>query len=82
MSTISTKDMRNAISTIYVSPKWKRDVENMPDHQVVAIYYRFLNSGKFNEKPKKPKFSKAGQRRKLGVYDDAANYETEQLKMF
>ena len=44
---MSVEQMRCAISDAYKnSDNWKRKVLYMSDEQVIAIYYRFLNSGK------------------------------------
>ena len=46
-------EMRVAISKVYAGKKWKYKVDRMPDYQVIAIYFSFLESGKFNKKPAK-----------------------------
>ena len=48
--------MRNEIEKVYPGDSWKRKVALMDDNQVIAVYYKFLNSGKFAAKPvcKKP----------------------------
>lgn len=49
-------DMRNDISKVYLNTSWKKRVAHMPDKQVMAIYYSFLEKGKFGHVPKpKPK---------------------------
>lgn len=40
--------MRKAISRVYNSPRWFNRVAKMPDNQVIAIYYSFLEQGRFN----------------------------------
>lgn len=39
---------REAVKSIYKSPKWTRRVNTMEDDQVVAIYKRFKKQGKVN----------------------------------
>ena len=56
----SVNEMRRMISSVYDSPKWREKVRCMPDGQVKAIYYSFLESGKFEEKEKKKKESVGG----------------------
>lgn len=51
---MTVQQMRNKIISVYEGMAWRRRVENMPDDQVIAIYYRFLEDGKFNQ-PKKKK---------------------------
>lgn len=43
--------MREMIRDAYPGPAWKDRVSRMPDDQVIAVYYNFLRSGKFNPKP-------------------------------
>lgn len=50
---MSVEEMRVAIAKVYSGEAWKRKVRNMPDYQVMAIYFSFLETGKF-DKPKKP----------------------------
>ena len=44
--------MRAAIASVYSGEKWKRKVQNMPEDQIIAVYYSFLENGRFNSKPK------------------------------
>lgn len=39
MSYISVDYMRSEISKMYPGPSWRKKVQNMPDNQVMAIYY-------------------------------------------
>lgn len=49
-------EMRNDISKVYLNTSWKKKVARMPDKQVMAIYYSFLEKGRFGHVPKpKPK---------------------------
>lgn len=41
--------MRGAIIKVYDSDSWKRKVRAMYDDQVIAVYYKFLRTGKFKE---------------------------------
>ncbi len=44
---MSVEQMRCAVADAYnKSENWKKKVMNMSDAQVIAIYYRFLSSGK------------------------------------
>ena len=49
--------MRSDISKVYLNTSWKKKVARMPDKQVMAIYYSFLETGKFGHVPRpiKPK---------------------------
>lgn len=49
---MTVSEMRAAIIKIYPNATWKFRVERMSDSQVIAIYYKFKEGGKFN-KPKK-----------------------------
>lgn len=40
--------MREIISRCYKSDSWKNRCRKMNDGQVVAIYYKFLETGKFS----------------------------------
>lgn len=46
---MSIEQMRDAISKVHKSHWWKSKVANMPDNQVIAIYYSFLERGEFKE---------------------------------
>lgn len=48
---MTVEEMRVAIAKVYKGDGWKRKVHNMPDYQVTAIYFSFLEAGKF-DKPK------------------------------
>lgn len=50
--------MRSQISKVYDGPRWKARVNLMPDNQVIAIYYSFLRTGKFDKKEVKKLMSK------------------------
>jgi hypothetical protein len=51
MASITIDDARYIIGNVYDTKTWKQRVRTMPDNQVLAIYYSFLEKGKFN-KPK------------------------------
>lgn len=40
--------MRSKISQVYPYPKWTERVKWMPDNQVMAIYYKFRDEGRFD----------------------------------
>lgn len=44
---MSIEQMRCAVADAYKnSENWQKKVANMSDSQIIAIYHRFLNSGK------------------------------------
>jgi hypothetical protein len=53
MAYASVDDMRYIISRVYPSDKWRSRVRRMSDNQVCAIYFSFLEQGKFDKKPVK-----------------------------
>ena len=52
MAYISVDDARYFVMNQYRNPTWIQKVRNMPDKQVIAIYFSMLETGRFN-KPKK-----------------------------
>ena len=44
--------MRAAIASVYSGEKWKKRVHNMPEDQIIAIYYSSLANGRFDSKLK------------------------------
>lgn len=46
---LSVDQMRDKISNVYESVSWKDKVRKMWDGQVIAIYFCFLQEGKFEE---------------------------------
>ena len=48
---VSVNDARYVVMNQYHNPTWRKKVRNMPDKQVLAIYFSMLESGKF-DKPK------------------------------
>jgi hypothetical protein len=40
---------RQYVANLYDGPKWKKQVEKMPDEQIVAIYLKHLNDGEMPE---------------------------------
>lgn len=44
--------MRAAIASVYSGEKWKQKVRDMPEDQIIAVYYSFLENGRFDSKPK------------------------------
>lgn len=46
-------EMRKKIKTVYGNPTWDRKVDNMPDNQVIAIFYNMKEKGKLNKTSKK-----------------------------
>lgn len=47
---MSTDQMRSEISKVYPGKKWSDKVKKMSDNQVIAIYRKFLQEGKFTKK--------------------------------
>lgn len=61
MSYMDVDNMRSMIANVYDSSSWRCRVAAMSDNQVIAVYYSFLEKGKFDR----------GRRRKAPVIDDA-----------
>lgn len=40
---------RQHVSDLYAGPKWKKQVEKMPDDQVTAIYLKHMDDGSMPE---------------------------------
>ena len=55
MPSYSVNEMRRMISKVYDSPKWREKVRCMYDNQVIAIFYAFLERGRFDKKDAKMK---------------------------
>lgn len=73
MASISVDVMRREISKVYKGPAWKEKVRHMADNQVIAVYYSFCKTGKF-DKPKKihnEKPRESVQANEPGVYFQA-----------
>lgn len=64
---MTLEQMRSKIASVYNSPKWIARVSTMPENQIVAIYYSFERSGKFEKKPTLRKKSNSG--RQLTIFD-------------
>lgn len=43
---VTVEEMRKYIATKYDSPEWKKQVKDMPDNQVMAIYFKFQGKKK------------------------------------
>ena len=50
MSAYPVSTMRELIMEVYPGPAWEKRVKFMSDNQVIAVYYSFLQKGKFEEK--------------------------------
>lgn len=61
MSYMDVDNMRSMIANVYDSSSWRCKVAAMGDNQVIAVYYSFLEKGKFDR----------GRRAKTSVIDDA-----------
>lgn len=60
--------MRKNISDVYPGMQWKVRVSEMKPEQVYAVYYKFLETGKFNKK-KKRKNKKEKDYRQMTIFD-------------
>ena len=40
-----TQTMRERVSKAYSGEAWKTKVREMPDNQIIAVYYRMLKKG-------------------------------------
>lgn len=47
---MSVEQMRDAISWVIPNEKWKYKVSKMADDQVMAIYFKFKQEGRFGTK--------------------------------
>ena len=53
---MTVNQMVAKIISVYPNEAWRRKVNRMNDDQIIAIYFNFLETGKFDKKPaKKPK---------------------------
>ncbi len=50
---MDVKLMRSEISKVYLGNRWKTKVRQMPNDQVIAIYYSFLKNDRFKTQKKK-----------------------------
>lgn len=76
MAYCKVTEMRRLISEVYPNASWAYKVDRMPDYQVMAIYFKFLNDGKFDKTCKKEsRSSKAGG----FTFEDSKEYGVEQL---
>lgn len=46
---MTVRQMRDAIADVYPNNTWKYKVNAMPDCQVIAVYYKFKETGKFDK---------------------------------
>ncbi len=70
MATPSVNRMRHIISEVYDNPTWKERVRLMADNQVIAVYYSFLEKGKFD----KPTNSSKNETREQARVPEASMY--------
>jgi hypothetical protein len=45
-------NMRELVADVYKGESWQKKVDKMSDEQIIAIYYKFLKQGKFEESAK------------------------------
>ena len=62
--TPTIEQMRSRIIDQYVNPKWKDRVKAMKPNQVMAVYYRMLEYGKFDSEQTLRKGHKDRDRKK------------------
>ena len=48
---MTVNQMAAKIISVYPNEAWRRKVNLMSDNQIIAIYYKFLETGKFDQKP-------------------------------
>lgn len=78
---MSINQMRAAIVEVYTSNKWRRKVEKMHDDQIIAVYYKFLRNGKFEQR--KPKIHNKNEMRE--PHKEVPSFDSwhgEQLTLF
>lgn len=46
---MSVDQMREAITKVYPAERWQKKVAKMDDDQVIAIYFKFAQSGKLDK---------------------------------
>ena len=46
---MSIEQMRELVISVYPGKAWEERVRKMSDNQILAIYNRFLYTGKFNK---------------------------------
>lgn len=65
---LSIEQMRTRVMSAYPGDRWKMKCHFMPDNQVVALYYKFLRTGKFDKK-KKPRIPKKEVYHQMDIFD-------------
>lgn len=54
---MTVREMRREISKVYPGECWKNRVSKMPEDQVIAVYFSFLETGRFTQKKEEGKAS-------------------------
>ena len=54
---MSVDQMRSAVIKVYTSEKWRQRVKEMPENQIIALYYKFLNAGKIQGEKRYSRFA-------------------------
>lgn len=49
-------EMRRKVKNVYGNSTWDRKVDNMPDNQVIAIFYNMQEKGMFRKTKKQDKY--------------------------
>lgn len=62
---MSIEQMRDRISNVYDSWRWRERVSQMPNAQVIAIYKSMESKGRFEKKKK----SKEPKYRQMTIFD-------------
>lgn len=65
---MTINEMRREISKVYSNDTWRNRVHFMPDRQVAAIYYNFLERDKFRKVEKHDINKKEPHQMTLGEY--------------
>lgn len=47
---MTVNQMAAKIISVYPNDAWRRKVNRMSDNQIIAVYYNFLETGKFDKK--------------------------------
>lgn len=62
---MTVEEQRTAISKVYPTERWKNNVENMPEDQVIAIYLAFEKRGLLGKVITKPYQRKMEEAKKI-----------------
>lgn len=71
--------MRAAISKVYRGPAWRRKVSWMSDNQIIAVYYSFLEKGKFDDVKRMKECSNASKKERSSTCEDVHQITFDEL---